>query len=113
MMNVLQPTRFHNYLCAEIFFVSECNTLDLYSCFIVANDKYYSALRPISEPSEGLTRFLELQGFHRVIPILLNSKILAKYVTYITQLSYLRSMYHDCLLYTSDAADDLLCVDLG
>src|SRR5450756_2242688 len=23
------------------------------------------------------------------------------------------SMYPDCLLYTSDAADDLLCVDLG
>src|SRR5450756_2889797 len=25
----------------------------------------------------------------------------------------LRSMYDNCLLYTSDAADDLLCVDLG
>ena len=25
----------------------------------------------------------------------------------------MRSSYIDCLLYTSDAADDLLCVDLG
>src|SRR5450756_2073235 len=24
-----------------------------------------------------------------------------------------RTQYHSCLLYTSDAADDLLCVDLG
>lgn len=58
MMNVLPPTRFHNYRGAEIFFVSECCTLNLYSCFIMANDKYYSALRPIGEPSEGLTAFL-------------------------------------------------------
>ena len=27
--------------------------------------------------------------------------------------SELRRAYKDCLLYTSDAADDLLCVDLG
>src|SRR5665213_4301701 len=26
---------------------------------------------------------------------------------------YLRSLFMACLLYTSDAADDLLCVDLG
>lgn len=58
MMNVLPPTRFHNYRGAEIFFVGECYTLDLYSCFIMANDKYYSALRPIGEPSEELTAFL-------------------------------------------------------
>lgn len=58
MMNVLPPTRCHNYRGAEIFFVSECYTLDLYSCFIMANDKYYSALRPIGEPSEELTAFL-------------------------------------------------------
>mgnify|MGYP002683880509 CR=1 FL=1 len=25
----------------------------------------------------------------------------------------LSALYQDCLLYTSDAADDLLCVDLG
>ena len=27
--------------------------------------------------------------------------------------SYLQGAPHPCLLYTSDAADDLLCVDLG
>ncbi len=58
MLNVLPPTRFHNYRGAEIFFVSECHTLDLYNCFIMANDKHYCALRPIREPSEKLTAFL-------------------------------------------------------
>lgn len=61
MMDILPPTRHHGYRGAEIFFVSECHVLDLYSCFIMANGKFYSALRPIGEPSEGLTAFLELE----------------------------------------------------
>ena len=32
---------------------------------------------------------------------------------YTTPNATLNDLYQDCLLYTSDAADDLLCVDLG
>ncbi len=54
LLNCLPPKRWHNHNGAQIFYMCEAYTDDLYTCCIAYKDKFFSALRPIREESESL-----------------------------------------------------------
>ncbi len=60
LLNCLPPKKWHKYKGLEIFFMGECYTSNIYTCCIFHPDtqKYYSALRRITETDEELEKTL-------------------------------------------------------
>lgn len=54
LLEVLPPERWEKREGKEFFFVGECNTADLYTCFVRIADKYWTAWRPIRTPETDL-----------------------------------------------------------
>jgi len=53
-LEAVPPKRFTRDGANEFFFLGECETFNLYSCYVKKGDKYYSALRSIETPTEHL-----------------------------------------------------------
>lgn len=53
-LEAVPPKRFTRDGKNEFFFLGECETFNLYSCYVKKVDKYYSALRSIETPTEHL-----------------------------------------------------------
>lgn len=53
-LECLPPKRWTKFTGGEFFFLGECFTADLYSCYVQIGDKYYTALRSIRTPKEDL-----------------------------------------------------------
>ena len=53
-LEAVPPKRFTRDGKNEFFFLGECETFNLYSCYVKKVDKYYSALRSIEAPTEHL-----------------------------------------------------------
>lgn len=53
-LECLPPKRWTRAGSQEFFFVGECYTADLYTCFVRKGDKYYTALRSIRTSAEDL-----------------------------------------------------------
>ncbi len=55
-LNCLPPRRWTRFpeRNIEYFFVGECETDNIYRCYVKKGDKYYSALRSIETPTEHL-----------------------------------------------------------
>lgn len=53
-LECLPPKRWTREHGQEFFFVGECYTADLYTCFVRKGDKYYTALRSIHTKAEDL-----------------------------------------------------------
>jgi len=58
-LECLPPARWTRTGGGEFFFISECFTADLYSCYVRRGDKYYSALRPIGTKDADLYNMVE------------------------------------------------------
>lgn len=61
-LECLPPKRWTRETNQEFFFVGECYTADLYTCFVRKGDKYYSALRSIYTKSEDLFNLKSLKS---------------------------------------------------
>jgi len=53
-LECLPPKRWTRGNGQEFFFLGECYTANLYSCYVRKGDKYFSALRPINTPETDL-----------------------------------------------------------
>lgn len=53
-LNCLPPLRWTRGKNLEFFFVGECYTANLYTCFVRKGDKYYTAFRSINTKAEDL-----------------------------------------------------------
>ena len=53
-LECLPPKRWTRYGKDEFFFMGECYTADLYSCYVRKGEKYYNALRSIHTKEEDL-----------------------------------------------------------
>lgn len=53
-LECLPPKRWTRFTDGEFFFVGECFTDDLYSCYVRKGEKYYNALRSIKTKPEDL-----------------------------------------------------------
>jgi len=53
-LECLPPKRWTRFTNGEFFFVGECYTDNLYTCFVRKGDKYYTSLRPINTLAEDL-----------------------------------------------------------
>ena len=67
--------------------------------------------RPIDEIESELLRFSQTRPLSLVLPCLIDELSRPALQTIVSEIA--KVPYLSCLLYTSDAADDLLCVDLG
>jgi hypothetical protein len=57
-LECLPPKRWTNFDGGEYFFVGECFTDTLYTCYVRKGDKYYTALRDIYTSHENLIELL-------------------------------------------------------
>jgi hypothetical protein len=53
-LECLPPKRWTQFKDGEFFFVGECTTYDLYSCYVRKGDKYFNALRSITTKAEDI-----------------------------------------------------------
>ena len=53
-LECLPPKRWTRLKNGEFFFMGECYTANLYSCYVSKGGKYYTALRSINTDSEDL-----------------------------------------------------------
>jgi hypothetical protein len=53
-LECLPPKRWTRTSTSEFFFLGECFTANLYSCFVRKGENYFSALRPINTPDEEI-----------------------------------------------------------
>lgn len=53
-LECLPPKRWTRFEGGEFFFVGECYTANLYTCFVRKGEKYYTALRAINTTAENL-----------------------------------------------------------
>jgi hypothetical protein len=53
-LECVPPKRWTKFEGGQFFFVGECYTADLYTCFVKKGNKYYTALRSITESAENL-----------------------------------------------------------
>jgi hypothetical protein len=53
-LECLPPKRWTREKGKEFFFLGECYTANLYTCFVRKGNNYYSALRPITASKESL-----------------------------------------------------------
>eukprot|EP00657_Telonema_sp_P-1_P012762 TRINITY_DN953_c0_g1_i1.p1 TRINITY_DN953_c0_g1~~TRINITY_DN953_c0_g1_i1.p1 ORF type:complete len:133 (+),score=44.46 TRINITY_DN953_c0_g1_i1:116-514(+) len=110
------------WLCGTDCWMEDQEALDEVSALKKANAELLEHLqfRNDAEDKEVRELFPEIPQSEHVIDYFacaLSAKILLQGWMYVTQNHLLFScnllVYKTCLLYTSDAADDLLCVDLG
>lgn len=53
-LNCLPPLRWTRAGYSQFFFISECYTANLYSCFVKKDNKYFCALRAINTPVDDI-----------------------------------------------------------
>ena len=58
MLEVMPPLRFDTFNKNQMFFICEPYTSNLHQCFVKSNNKYYSALRKITESKESIFKSL-------------------------------------------------------